>query len=81
MMKRLAELKEIAHSLGRARGLAEQNNLIHLANTLTHNIGVLHAEILVLESQQAPKAPPAPKPRRTSKALGDNLENQTEEAK
>lgn len=71
MMFRLSQLKEIRHSLSRARAIAEEQHLIHLTNTLSHSIGTLNEEILQLEKSLEPKAPPL-KPRRTSKKVEDN---------
>jgi hypothetical protein len=73
MMYRLSQLTEIRHSLSRARALAEEQHLIHLANTLTHSIGVLNNEIHDLEKLREKQAvPPQPKPTRTRKKMEDN---------
>ena len=55
MFYRLSQLKEIRHELGRARAIAEELGLLHLSNTLTHNLGTINAEILQLEKSLEPK--------------------------
>lgn len=73
MNYRWAQLTELRHSLGRARGIAEELQLIHLANTLTHNLGVIQNEITSLEKQrEALLTPPETKPRRTRTKVADN---------
>ena len=79
MMFRLAQLKEIRHELNRARAIAEEIHLIHLANTLTHNLGTINAEIHELEKQLEPKA--SPKPTRARKTLEDHTKLEGEDAK
>jgi hypothetical protein len=73
MNYRWAQLTELRHSLGRARAIAEELNLIHLANTLTHNLGVIQNEITTLDKQrEALLTPPEVKPRRTRTKVEDN---------
>lgn len=51
-MFRLSRLKEIRHELNRARALATELDLLHLANTLTANISTIQTEISQLEKQK-----------------------------
>jgi hypothetical protein len=72
-MKRWAQLVELRHSLSRARALAEELNLIHLSNTLTHNLGVIQNEINTLDKQrEALLTSTEVKPRRTRTKVEDN---------
>ena len=72
-MKRWAQLTELRHSLGRARAFAEELNLIHLANTLTHSLGVIQNEITELDKLRAAQVTPqAPKPARKRTKVEDN---------
>ena len=73
MNYRWAQLVELRHSLGRARAIAEELQLIHLANTLTHNLGVIQNEITQLDKLRAAQiTPQEPKPARTRKKVEDN---------
>jgi hypothetical protein len=72
-MKRWAQLVELRHSLGRARAIAEELQLIHLANTLTHNLGVIQNEITQLDKlREAQTKPPEVKPPRASRKVASN---------
>jgi hypothetical protein len=72
-MKRWAGLTELRHSLGRARAIAEELNMPHLATYISHTLGVIQNEITTLDKQrEALLTPPQAKPRRTRTKVEDN---------
>ena len=68
-MRRLNNLQELKHSLGRARAFAEDLTMLQLATYISHTIGTIQDEIQTLEKSLEPK-PPAKETvkRRTTKS-------------